>query len=222
MKSDNSWPVQELTTILFDAKLKTRLHFGANEIRSQPHVVLCVVLADGITYVVDPAGAQHGQHKPVLPMPDYHRQYAADFPSCSVPHGTAASTTKACIQYSPHLMDVENYQIDELHEWASKNVALKHLLKVKPTEYEQLKKSLVAHLAAAARDHVNLTNGDTTSPAKISLLKYQTNPGIDLLSEEDRGRVQRRKTRMIEAMDFQHPGLAADSDIWSNVTFGSI
>ena len=140
MKSDNSWPVQELTTILFDAKLKTRLHFGAKEIRSQPHVVLCVVLADGITYVVDPAGAQHGQHKPVLPMPDYHRQYAADFPSCSVPHGTAASTTKACIQYSPHLMDVENYQIDELHEWASKNVALKHLLKVKPTEYEQLKK----------------------------------------------------------------------------------
>jgi hypothetical protein len=214
--SDNCFKnVQELTTILLDSKLKTRLHVGGKEIRSAPHVVLCVTLADGVTWVVDPAGTQHGQNKPVLRMSDYHRDYVADFPDCSVPHGSTASMTQACREF-PHLMEAENYQTDELHEWVFKNVALKHLLRVKPTEYEQLKKSLVAHLAAAARDHVNLTNGDPTSPAKIAGLQLP-NPGS--LSEEDKGRMERRKARKIAAMEFTHPGLAADSDIWKNVTF---
>jgi hypothetical protein len=215
--SDNSFKnVQELTTILLDAKLKTRLHVGGKEIRSAPHVILGVQLSDGITWVVDPAGTQHGQNKPVLRMSNYHRDYVAEFPDCSVPHGSTASITQACREF-PHLMEAENYQTDELHEWAFKNVALGHLLKVKPTEYERLKKSLVAHLAAAARDHVNLTNGDSASPAKIVLMQHQTNPGS--LSEEDRGRMERRKARKIAAMEFTHPGLAADSDIWKNVTF---
>jgi hypothetical protein len=31
--------------------------------------------------------------------------------------------------------------------------------------------------------------------------------------------MERRKARKIAAMEFTHPGLAADSDIWKNVTF---
>jgi hypothetical protein len=214
---DNSFKVQELTADITDAKMMARLFFGGRYNGKPRHVVLCVTLADGVTWAIDPAGAQYGQYKPVLRLSDYDRDYVANFPSCSAPHGSIASDTKSARSFSLPLMDIENYQIDQLHEWVFENVPIKHLLKVKTKEFVELKQSLVAHLAAAACDHVNLANGDSTSPAKITLLQHKSNPG--LLSEHDRGRVERKKARMIADMGSQHPGLAPDSDIWSHVTF---
>jgi hypothetical protein len=214
---DNTFKVQELTTEISDSKMKARLYFAGKPIGKPPHVVLCASLPDGVTWAIDPAGAQYGQYKPVLRLSDYHRDYVSNFPHCSVPHGSIASVTKCQRELSLPLMDIENYQTDQLHEWVFQNVPIKHLLKAKPMEFVEFKQSLVAHLAAAARDHVNLTNGDITSPAKITLTQHQSNTGS--LSEEDRGRVKRSKARKIADMGFTHPGLAADSDIWSHVTF---
>jgi len=197
--------------------MKVSLYFGSKYAAKPPHIVLRVTLADGSTWAVDPAGAQYGQCRPVMRFSDYQRDYVGGFPLPSMPHGGTAASIQSYRSLSLTLMEIENYQIDQLHEWVFENVAIKQLLKVKQAEFVELKQSLVAYLAAAARDHVNLTNGDLTSPAKTTLVKYQSNPG--LLSAHDRGRLERRKARKIADMDFQHPGLAADSDIWSNVTF---
>ena len=41
------------------------------------HELLVVTLENDTAYVLDPAGAQYGQRKPVLTFEEYHREYVA-------------------------------------------------------------------------------------------------------------------------------------------------
>jgi hypothetical protein len=199
MKLDNSFRVGEVPVEVLDARQKTRFHTADGEaFVNVPHIVLRVTLADGNAWAVDPAGAQRGQYKAVLRFSDYNRDYVAQFPYPRMPYGSNASVVEATRKHCPHLMEIENYQIDELHEWAFKNIAVKNLLKVKPTEYETLKKSLVAHLATAAREYIKLARGDPTSKLRFWKASSTT---FGTLSKEQKEKVERKKARVMADVD---------------------
>jgi len=157
------------------------------------HVLLCATLADGSTWALDPAGAQHGQYKPVLPFSDYVREYVVSEVARN-PHGTAANLTH---YYGPNTLQLcENwsYQNDELHAWIYQNGTVENLLKAEPSEYDRLKKLLVSNLAVAAHDYVNIANGYTVTwvrlPQKDHLRDFET------LSKDNKRVVEIKRARI--------------------------
>lgn len=182
--------------------MKVHYHRSGNNgdvIRENRHAVLCVTLKDGSTWVIDPTGAQHGQHKPVLRFSEYNREYIA-LELARNQHGMGYTS------FNPHRGEIEHgllsehwsHHVDELHEWVHKNVAIKQLLKVKSSEYENLRKTLVAHLATEAREYVKFNMRDPTSTARPIIFSSVEN---EKLSEEDKGRAQRKKDRILASKD---------------------
>jgi len=145
-----------------------RFHTVDGETYSQvPQIVIRVTLADGSTWAVDAVGAQYGQYKPVPRFSEYKRDYVAGFPFPRMPYGSNASAIRGTRRQCPQLMAIEDHQVDELHEWIFKNATAKNLLKAKSTEFETLKKSLVAHLTTATREYVKLSRGDPTCQLRL-------------------------------------------------------
>lgn len=91
-----------------------------------------------------------------------------------------------------------SHQRDELAEWVYHHVTIPELLKSKREEYLSLKTQLVAHLATQAREYVKLTQGDPSSTAKLIVVK---NHGVEDMSDEDKGRMERKRIRMLAGMD---------------------
>jgi hypothetical protein len=172
---------------------------GGDAIRENCHAFLCVTLKDGSTWVIDPAGAQRGQHEPVLRFSEYDREYVASEIARNQ-HGTSFKSFNPYRDNLEHALLSEHWShhVVELHEWAHKNVAVNELLRVKSTDYESLKEALVTHLATEAREYVKLVIGDPTSKARPI---YVRSFGNETLSEEDLGRAQRKKARIIAKMD---------------------
>lgn len=203
--------IEEVRVRVFDAKVNFRRHAFGNTGDAKVftnHVVLRVTLTDGSTWAVDPAGAQHGQYKPVMRFSDYKRGYIART-TASKQHDEGPMLSMSADLFQGRLPEGNwelwklwehwRYHAFELQEWARKNTPLVDIVKAKRGEYITLKQSLVAHLATAARDYVNLMNGDWASPAKITLPQYSMSPA--LLSQEDRGRLERKNARLTESMD---------------------
>jgi hypothetical protein len=170
------------------------------------HHIILVTLKDGSKWAVDLAGAQHGQSKPVLRYAEYKRDYVAKVTGRR-PYGTNAMhpeypickrNTKTGIIAAIPLLDNMTYQIDELEEWIFHNMAVKKVLEADGTQYQALKKSLVECLATAALERVKLHCQDPTSKAKP--IYVNDGPGVTM-SEEDRGRMERKRLRRLAEMD---------------------
>jgi hypothetical protein len=194
-----------------EAKLKVHHHRTVGDVaRYRRHVVLCVTLVDGSTWAVDPAGAQHGQHKPVLRFSDYSRDYVAR-EVARQPYGTTAGSTFPSGVNALQLGENWSYQNDALYVWIRGNGAIRDLLKAKPSEYDRLKRLLVSHLAAAANVYVDLANGYTVK----SLFHPQDTPPRDFetLSGDNTKLAEMKKNR-ITAFSPAYRGFH------SNVKFG--
>lgn len=174
-------------------------HTAGTPLLENRHVVLCVTLKDGSAWAVDLAGAQHGQHTPVLRFPDYSRDYIASV-AARCPHGT---TTKYSLPHSNFqvrtvLADNRDYQGNELDEWVMANVAVKNLLKAKPAEYEKLKNSLSTHLATAASEYIKLTYGDPTSKLRFFVDRKKD---FEELSQEDKIIVEKKRASILAQVE---------------------
>jgi hypothetical protein len=166
-------------------------------------------MKDGSKWAVDLAGAQHGQRKPILRYADYKRDYIAKITGRR-PYGASAEhparpilkrNPKTSIRAATPLLDNMEYQIDELEEWIFHNMAVSKILEANDTQYQALKKSLVDCLATAALEHVKLACLNPTSKAKpIVVIDRLEGPGV-AMSEEDRGRMERKRLRRLAEMD---------------------
>jgi hypothetical protein len=222
--------VEEVRVRVFDGKVKMRRHAfrkTGGTVLPTNHVVLRVTLADGSTWAVDPAGAQHDQYKPVMRFSDYSRGFIAQI-TASRQHDEGLKLSLSPVLFQGRLPEGNfdawtiwehwRYQAGELWEWEYKHTPIADIVTAKREEYITLKKSLVAHLTAAARDYVNLINGDPTSPAMITLPQYCIAPG--LLSEEDRGRNERRIARIVASMDPEKRKMAENKEgLYGNIIF---
>jgi hypothetical protein len=170
------------------------------------HHIILVTLKDGSKWAVDLAGAQHGQRKPVLRYADYKRDYIAKITGRR-PYGTNAMhperpilkrNPKTSILAVTPLLDNMTYQIDELEEWIFHNMAVNKILEANDRRYQALKKSLVECLATAALEYVKLECHEPTSKAKPI---YVTDSSGVTMSEEDKGRMERKRLRKLAEMD---------------------
>lgn len=194
---------------VFESRVKTYRHFARDpqsRVVDATHSVLRVTLKDGSAWVQDLAGAQHGQQKPVMPFADSDRAYIASILS-SREFGTSARSVQSVLKRHPGDLPLEmrwsenqDYQIDELAEWEYHNVAVKELLKAKTDDHQRSKQELIDHLATAAREYVKYALRDPTSTAR-PLDVLVMNGNTENLSEEDKGRVERKKARKMARMD---------------------
>lgn len=89
-----------------------------------------------------------------------------------------------------------DHQEDELEEWLFFHVPVNTIISANAAEFQNLKNMLVTHLGTAAREYVKFARGDSTSTAK-PIVTFK-NPKE--LSEEDRGRMERKKARQLARM----------------------
>lgn len=189
--------------ILVRRQLDSPLSPLSNE---RSHHIILVTLKDGSKWVVDLAGAQHGQRQPVMRYNDYKRNYIAKI-TARCPYGTnhqhpeypiCKRNPKTGIIASIPLRENVDYQIDELEEWIFRNVTIDKILEADPAEYQTFKKSLVECLATAADEHVKLHCQDPTSKAKPIVVTDTPKPSM---SKEDRERMERKRARKLAEMD---------------------
>ena len=104
------------------------------------------------------------------------------------------------IQTVEQLEENLSHQFDELAEWEYHHLTVQKLLKAKREEYSLLKTQLVEHLATQAREYAKLTQRDPSSTAKLILVKSH---GIEDMSDEDKGRMERKRARRLASMDVE-------------------
>lgn len=194
---------------VFESRVQTYRHFAHDPhtgVVDATHSVLRVTLKDRSAWVLDLAGAQHGQQRPVMSFADYDRAYIASILSRRA-FSTSARSHQSVLKRHPggimlvmQWTDNQDYQIDELAEWEYHNVAVKELLKAKTDDHQRSKQELIDHLATAAREYVKYALHDPTSTAR-PLTAVLMNGDTEGLSEEDKGRVERKKARKIAGMD---------------------
>ena len=172
------------------------------------HHILRVTLKDGSIWVVDVAGAQHGQHNPVVPFADYERDYIAKILATRAfgtssrnihdPVNTRNPGNPGNIMLMLELSQTLEHQIDELTEWEHNHVAVPKLLKTKREAYQSLKTELVAHLAKHARESLKSVQGDPSSTYRPIVVK---NSGTEDMSHEDKARMERKRARKMAGMN---------------------
>lgn len=202
--------IEEVDVRIFESRVLIRYYpkGTASAASNNLHHVLCVTLKDGTAWVVDPAGAQHGQLKPVLAFADYSRDYIAKVLDRR-PYGANERTPEKFV-YERHarngaanmmiafLLDQSlEYVADELAEWQSALVSAADIVKAKTADYQRLKSLLVAHLAEAAREYIKFANRDPTSTAKPIVVCDTTLEG---LSPAEKARAERKKARHLASM----------------------
>lgn len=192
---------------MFEARVSMYRHLANDPLtgtHDAGHFVLRITLKDNSVWAVDLAGAQHGQRKPVLPFDDYDRDYIAKILNVR-PFGEGAKRPRDFI-FRRHpgneilamvLTENQDYQIDELAEWEYHNTTVQEVLKAKTDDFQKLKQELVDHLAMAAREYVKLAMRDSTSKAKLIIVKHQ---GVENMSAEDKGRMERKRARKLAGM----------------------
>jgi hypothetical protein len=135
------------------------------------HHVVRVTLKDGSGWVLDPAGAQYGQPKAVLPSAQYKQDFAARI-LARRPFGTNEFRPEQFVgerhlQASPQfptcafaLNQVLEDVADEIAEWQATYVTIEALIKTpNAVEYQRLKMLLLDHLATTTNAFVKYFNG---------------------------------------------------------------
>ena len=202
--------IEELDVCVLDSHVLVRRHSTKDTtvpITQSIHHLICVTLKDGTTWAVDPAGAQHYKHQPVLPFDTYkydstakilaHRPYGSsklelgNFTSERHPHQEWYEAIDVKLGF---IMD---HVTDELEEWQHEHGSISDLIKAKASEYSRDKAKLIAHLVTTAREYIKLCNGDPTSTAKVIDLNARSGN----LSEEDKQRMKRKRDREMALMD---------------------
>lgn len=200
--------VEEIDVRMFNSRILTYRHHAndpSTAVSDNVHHILRVTLKDKSVWAVDVAGAQHAQQNSVVPFTNYARDSIAKILDTR-PFGTNARNTHLpVLARNPGNMvlamqheENHSHQCDELAEWEHHRVTVPKLLKLKREEYLRLKTELVAHLATQAREYIKLSQGDPSSTAKLILVK---NHGTEDMSDEDKGRMERKKARRLASMD---------------------
>ena len=201
---------EEVHVRMFDSRISTYRHHANNPsiaVFDNVHHVLRVTLKDNSTWAVDLAGAQHGQYKPVLPFSDYDKVSIAKILETR-PFGASKGRPDIPVNARnpgnilPAISLTGNmiHQVDELAEWEYHHITVQGLLKAKSDVYHTLKAQLVNHLATQAREFVKLALGDPSSKARLITV---SDIGIESMSEDDKGRMERKKARKLASMDTQ-------------------
>lgn len=202
--------IEEVDVRVLDSCVLLRRHSTKDKtvpITQNIHHIICVTLKDGITWAVDPAGAQHRNHQPVLPFHKYKHDSIAKV-LAHRPYGSSKlelgnfTSERHPYQEWYEAIDVKlgfvmDHVTDELEEWQHKHGSIGDLVKAKADEYLRNKAMLVAHVVTAARESIKFCNGDPTSTAKVIDLNARSGN----LSEEDKQRMQRKRDREMAAMD---------------------
>lgn len=202
--------VEEVHVRMFDSRISTYHHHADNPstaVFDNVHHVLRVTLKDNSTWAVDLAGAQHGQYKPVLPFSDYDKVSIAKILETR-PFGASEGQSEIPVNarnpgnmfVALSLIDNTSHQADEFAEWEYHHATVQGLLKAKSDLYQTLKAQLVKHLATQAREYVKLALGDPSSKARLITV---SDVGIESMSEDDKGRMERKKARKLASMDTQ-------------------
>jgi hypothetical protein len=195
---------------MFKSRISTYRHHSSDPSTAASdavHHILRVTLKDKTVWAVDAAGAQHAQHNPVVPFANYQRDSIAKILDTR-PFGTNArnihvpvlARNPGGLMLAMQLEENLGHQIDELAEWEHHHVTVPELLKTKREGYLALKKQLVEHLGTQAREYVKLTQRDPSSTAKLILV---SNHGIEDMSDEDKGRMARKRARRLAGMDVE-------------------
>jgi hypothetical protein len=200
---------EELDVRMFDSRLLLRYHAmsTATAISQNIHHIISVTLKDGSVWAVDPAGAQHGQHKAVLPFSEYNRDFVAKV-LARRPYGTneiypekfiqERHSEKAFFMVTFILNGILEYVADELAEWEFKHVPVETMMKSNDEEYQRLKSLLLKHLTTAACDSVNFNNGKQESPGQPIFVRDTTNEKIP---QAEKQRIERKRARRLAKMD---------------------
>jgi hypothetical protein len=200
--------VEEVHVRMFDSRISTYHHHADNPstaVFDNVHHVLRVTLKDNSTWAVDLAGAQRGQYKPVLPFSDYDkvsiakileiRPFGASEGRSDIP-ANARNPGNMFVALS--LIENTIHQADEFAEWEYHHVTVQGLLKAKSDVYQTLKAQLVKHLATQAREYVKFAANDPTSKARLITV---SDVGVENMSGEDKGRMERKKARRLASLD---------------------
>lgn len=193
---------------MFDSRISTYHHYPndpSTAVSDNVHHILRVTLRDNSTWAVDLAGAQHGQHKPVLPFSDYDEVYIAKILETR-PFGASQGRTDIPVNMrnpgnmflALSLVENTSHQADELFEWEHHHVTVQDLLKAKNDVYLPLKAQLTSHLATQAREYVKFAANDPTSKARLITV---SDVGVENMSGEDKGRMERKKARRLASLD---------------------
>lgn len=204
--------VEEVDLRVFDSRVLLHRHYlgdTAVPVSQNIHHVIYVTLKDGTAWAVDPAGAQHGQNKPVVPFDEYNRDFVAKI-LARRPHGDSkVESERFTIERHPrdtwNIVALQMYSNlehveDEVEEWQLTHTSIENIIKTNSSDYQRLKSMLVDHLATAAREFLKYINGDPTSTTKLIDLNAPPND----LSEEDRLRMERKRHREMAAMHPSH------------------
>lgn len=165
-----------------------------------------MTLKDGSGWIIDPAGAQYGQDRPVVPAPRYNPMFVDKILSCR-DYGKSKLYSErfinerhpgdflnlVAIQLSSNL----DHVVDELYEWQLQHGSIEDIIKADSGGYQSRKSMLCTHLVTTAREFIKYANGDPTSTARP--INPNANPAD--LSEEDRLRMQRKQARTMADMD---------------------
>ena len=195
---------------MFKSRILTYRHHVNDQstpVSDTVHHILRVTLKDRSVWAVDVAGAQHGQHNPIVPFAKYQqdsiakildtRPFATNARNIHIP--VLARNPDGMI-LAMQLEENFSHQRDELAEWVYHHVTTPDLLKAKREVYLRLKTQLIEHLATQAREYVKLTQGDPSSTAKLIVVRNQ---GIEDMSDEDKGRMERKRIRRLAGMDVE-------------------
>lgn len=204
--------VEELDVRMFDSRILVVRHESPDTrdgTISNHHHVVRITLKDDTVWAMDLAGAQHGQHKAILPFADYSRDYIAKTTArrrwgTNEKHPERSITERRPVDgkfVSIPIIENLEHQIVELWEWEFHNVKVSELLKVKTlAEYQRLRESLIDRVVTAAQDYTKLAHGDPTSKAKPVYFD-NINDSAKNLSEEEKARLERWKARRMAGMD---------------------
>jgi hypothetical protein len=202
---------EELDLRMFDSRILLRQHEEGSTTAATVfnHHVLCVTLKDDSVWVVDPAGAQHGQSKAVLPFSEYDRDFVAKVLDRR-PYGTEARSSDKyfherhsqyvfpMVIFGPGLYGaILEYVVDELAEWEFKHVTVGAIVRSIDGEYQRLKSMLIDHLTTAACDSVKYHNRRQKSPGQPILIRNTTREDIP---EAEKQKIERKRIRKIAAL----------------------
>ena len=202
--------VEEMDIRMFKSRISTYRHHAndpSTPVSDTVHHILRVTLKDNSVWAVDVAGAQHSQHNPVVLFANYQQDSIAKILDTR-PVGTNARNIQVPVFtrnpgnmiLAMQLEENLSHQFDELAEWEYHPLTVQKLLKAKREEYSLLKTQLVEHLATQAREYAKLTQRDPSSTAKLILVKSH---GIEDMSDEDKGRMERKRLRRLASMDVE-------------------
>lgn len=201
--------VEQVDVDVFESHVSI-VRFGTSDAKTGSYYtgnsVLRITLKDGSVWVLDVAGAQFGQRKSVMPFADYSRHYIAEIAEVH-PFGKVESHIAIFDRHRQNaslitqLDDNWTYQIDELAEWEYHNITVHDLLKAKTSDFQRLKQELIDYIATAAREYSKLALHDPTSTAKPIDVNDIGYGNASNMSEEDKGRMERKMARKLAEME---------------------